>query len=246
MTAPVSIFVLEDDAAWGLQIETMLLKLGFNVPMVATNTASIIAQLPNIHFDLALLDISVDGQIVGIELAKIIQAQYKKPVVFLTANKETQIAIKANSLPNGLLLYKPVEEKILFNTIQLAIAQSVSPDYPPTNTQREEYIFVKVGQKYKKLLWKQVELLEIDGKYTSIKLQQDATKYYIRSSLQKMMQIIIPLSFQASFIQINRNQILNSHFIEEINGNILLSNGNRYEFSENYLPQIKAKLNIVR
>jgi two-component system, LytTR family, response regulator LytT len=247
MNSQLSVLMLEDDAAWSIQIETLLLRLGFHVSLIANNTANLITQLPNINFDIALLDISVDGYLVGIELGKIIKQQYNKPVIFLTANTEASIKLKAEAI-QAHILYKPVEEKQLYQAIQTSINELIETNEPikSVNTKSNDFIFIKVGNKYKKILWKEVELLEIDGKYTAIKVHNNTNNYYIRSSLQKMLQVIIPAEFQALFIQINRNQILNSQFIEELNGNILLSNGSTYEYSENYLNEIKAKLNILR
>jgi two-component system, LytTR family, response regulator LytT len=247
MNSQLSVLMLEDDAAWSIQIETLLLRLGFHVSLIVNNTANLITQLPNINFDIALLDISVDGYLVGIELGKIIKQQYQKPVIFLTANTEASIKLKAEAI-HAHILYKPIEEKQLYQAIQTSINEliAVEEKIKINPNHSNDFIFIKVGNKYKKILWKEVELLEIDGKYTAIKVHNNTNNYYIRSSLQKMLQVIIPAEFQALFIQINRNQILNSQFIEELNGNILLSNGSRYEYSENYLNEIKAKLNILK
>ena len=71
--------------------------------------------------DIVLLDINLDCEMDGIELAKIINEKYQIPFVFLTsyADKDT-ISRAKHTMPAGYIV-KPFDEKELFATIEIAI-----------------------------------------------------------------------------------------------------------------------------
>jgi CheY-like chemotaxis protein len=119
MTA--SILVVEDDAIIGRHIFTSLKRLGYGVLAVLATGEEAVDQAIERRPDLVLMDISLAGEIDGIEAAGRIARQTAIPVVFLTAYADPPTLQRAKiSDPFGYLL-KPFDERILQITIEMAL-----------------------------------------------------------------------------------------------------------------------------
>ncbi len=71
--------------------------------------------------DLILMDIMLDGELSGIETAKIISENYNLPVIYLTALTDSETLNKAKLTdPFGFLL-KPFDERSLHSSIEMGI-----------------------------------------------------------------------------------------------------------------------------
>ncbi|MGI0118981.1 EAL domain-containing protein [Zooshikella sp. RANM57] len=116
-----NILVVEDEKVVALDIKRRLIRLGYNVTGMASSAVHaerlIIKTLP----DLVLMDIHIQGDTDGIELASVLQKRYHIPVIYLTAySEEKTIARASETKPYGYLL-KPFSERELHVAIQVAI-----------------------------------------------------------------------------------------------------------------------------
>jgi AmiR/NasT family two-component response regulator len=69
------------------------------------------------------MDIKLGGEINGIETAKIIYERFNIPVVYLTAYSDKNTLQKAKLTGSFGYLCKPVEEKVLYPTIEIALSK---------------------------------------------------------------------------------------------------------------------------
>lgn len=117
----VNILVVEDDAIIGLNIKTQLQSMGYNVKAIAFSGDEAIRLSEELHPDLVLMDINIQGDMDGIEAAKIIKKQYNIPAIYITANTDTT-TIK-HIIENEYYGYivKPVSYSVLLSTIEMAM-----------------------------------------------------------------------------------------------------------------------------
>ncbi len=115
------ILIAEDETIIAIDIKTTLQKIGYTVPDIMTSGEKVIEFLKNDKPDLILMDISLAGNLDGIETAELISYKYDLPVVYLTAltNKETIERARLTE-PFGYLL-KPFDERNLHSTIEMAL-----------------------------------------------------------------------------------------------------------------------------
>jgi len=119
-----TILVVEDEFITGSDLQSKLKKMGYNVPMVADTGQKAIDAAAELKPDLALMDITLKGEMTGIEAADVIGRQYGIPVVFLTAHSDENTVDKAvKSVPFGYLI-KPLDERALKTTVQMALYKS--------------------------------------------------------------------------------------------------------------------------
>jgi len=115
------ILIAEDETIIAIDIKSILQKIGYSVPEIATSGEKVIESLSNEKPDLILMDISLAGKLDGIETAEIISRKYDLPIVYLTAltNNETLERARVTE-PFGYLL-KPFDERNLHSTIEMAL-----------------------------------------------------------------------------------------------------------------------------
>ncbi|MFA4876320.1 MAG: response regulator [Methanoregula sp.] len=114
------ILVVEDSVITSTLIKKTLLALGYPVVAVADNGPESIALARLLRPDLVLMDIILKGTMTGIEAARQIKESLGIPVIFLTAQSDdATVADAITTEPFGYLI-KPLEERSLKTTIQMA------------------------------------------------------------------------------------------------------------------------------
>lgn len=119
---PLKIGIVEDDLIVGKSIFALLKKVGYQpIPAVRDYKAAlqmIQREMP----ELLLLDIGLDGNEDGIELAQTINDEYGIPFIFLTANSTPDFIERAKKVNPSAYLLKPFKEADLFNSIEIAFS----------------------------------------------------------------------------------------------------------------------------
>jgi CheY-like chemotaxis protein len=96
----------------------ILEKNGFNVVRICATGEEAIQKATELKPDLILMDIVLQGEIDGIEAAKIIYGKHKIPIVFCTANCDTQFTLRMNLIEHEGIISKPFEDRILLRSLQ--------------------------------------------------------------------------------------------------------------------------------
>jgi len=118
--ADVKILLVEDESIEAMDIKRTLESFGYEVPYVASSGEDAIKEAPAILPDLILMDIILNGEINGIQVANEIE-KLNIPVIYLTAHTEESTVQKAKLTdPYGYII-KPYEQKDLKNAIDIAI-----------------------------------------------------------------------------------------------------------------------------
>jgi PAS domain S-box-containing protein len=119
-----TILVVEDEFITGAELQRKLQKMGYDVPEVVDTGRKAIQAATEHRPALILMDITLKEEMTGIQAADIIGRDLGIPVIFLTAHSDDATVEKAvRSLPFGYLI-KPVDERALRTTIQMALYKS--------------------------------------------------------------------------------------------------------------------------
>jgi two-component system, LytTR family, response regulator len=247
MENEISILIVEDEEIWVEQLHFILNEFGFTVTKTVSNADDALAALSACKYDLVLLDIYLNGKKSGIELGRIINKLYKKPFIFTTASQQQhQMKEAAGTMPSAYLT-KPVNPASLFIAIQNAINNFSNNQTASLKGEEPEFVsfFVKHGNKYKKIDWVDVAFLSAGKNYTSVFNSADKTEYYIRSSLQKILQYQVPKQLQKQFLQVNRSEAVQLSFVQEVTNSEVKTAFKSFAVSETYSKELKSKLNII-
>jgi diguanylate cyclase (GGDEF)-like protein/PAS domain S-box-containing protein len=123
MVHQTSILIVEDERVIAFYLQHQLEALGYRATAVVASGEQAIEKAGQLRPDLVLMDIHLEGALDGIEAAGRIHADYRIPVVFLTAHAEDETLQRAQAtLPFGYLV-KPVEARELHATLQMALSR---------------------------------------------------------------------------------------------------------------------------
>lgn len=121
MTGQARILLAEDEGIVGLNIQTRLEELGYNVVANVSSGEEAIAAALETNPDLVLMDIKLAGEVDGIEAAEQIRRHLHIPFVYLTAYADNETLNRAKlTEPYGYIL-KPFEARDLFTAIEVAL-----------------------------------------------------------------------------------------------------------------------------
>jgi len=120
MTSP-QILIVEDELIVARNIQVSLQKTGYEVPAIVSSGEEAIQRAGQIRPDLVLMDIQLQGEMLGVEAAEQIRTQFDIPVVYLTAYADEASLQRAKvSQPFGYLV-KPFRSEELRSTIEMAL-----------------------------------------------------------------------------------------------------------------------------
>lgn len=115
------ILIVEDEVITAMDIKNMLKNYGFDVVGMASTGEDAIKKAKEFQPNLTLMDISLKGDMDGIEAAEEIKSLYDIPIVYMSAftDSNTFERIKFTN-PYGFV-NKPVSSDLLFISIEAAI-----------------------------------------------------------------------------------------------------------------------------
>lgn len=116
-----TILVVEDEGIIAMHLQRMLTGFGFRVPVTVESGEAALRTVAEIHPDLVLMDIQLQGEMDGIETARCIRDHWDTPVIYLSAfGEDARLAQARHTEPYGYLM-KPVQERELRATIEMAL-----------------------------------------------------------------------------------------------------------------------------
>lgn len=115
------ILVVEDDPVVALSLRGQLGALGYELVGQTGSGAESIRLAEQLQPDLTLMDIQLDGDMDGVEAARVIRERLSLPVVYLTGLSHSQVIERAKvTEPYGYIL-KPCEARELHIVIEMAL-----------------------------------------------------------------------------------------------------------------------------
>ena len=115
------ILIVEDDGLIAAYLQDTLIRLGYTTPEPVATGEAALAAVGAAHPDLILMDIQLAGAMNGVTAAERIREHYDIPVVYLTAfSQDIQLQQAKMTTPYGYLV-KPVSERELLATLEMAL-----------------------------------------------------------------------------------------------------------------------------
>src|SRR5262245_7988762 len=85
-----SILIVEDEGIVARDLEETLTRLGYNVSGVAPEGAQAVSMAQRLQPELVVMDVSLRGELDGIQAARLIQQRSPVPIIFLTGHRDTE------------------------------------------------------------------------------------------------------------------------------------------------------------
>ena len=115
------ILLVEDEVVIGREIRLYLEDMGYRVCGHATSGKEALDLAKKEKPQIVLMDISLQGELDGIETARLMRTQWNLPNIFLTAHADSATLMRAREVEPFGYLVKPVEPLELRATIEMAL-----------------------------------------------------------------------------------------------------------------------------
>lgn len=118
---PASILIVEDEGIVAQDLMEALIRLGYHICGVASEGTQAVAMATQLQPELVVMDVSLRGEIDGIQAARLMQERSHVPIIFLTGHRDSETLQRAVLTgPLGYLI-KPFQEDELHCAIEVAI-----------------------------------------------------------------------------------------------------------------------------
>ena len=181
---PSKILIVEDNLIVAEDIKASLIEEGYHVVGVADNSDDALRFIETTKIDLILLDIIIKGNLSGIELADIINANYRIPFIFLTSHSDKITLQKAmESKPKGYIL-KPFTLVDIRTNLTIALSGKNKGRHKIITA----FFIIKTNGLFVKINYKDLLFIKSDGNYLEIFTFQ--RKYVTRMSFAELLVIV--------------------------------------------------------
>jgi AmiR/NasT family two-component response regulator len=116
-----TILVVEDEGIIAIDIQTNLIRLGYNAPVIVSSGEDAIKQVEQMQPDLVMMDIVLNGTMSGIEAAIEIHRRWQTPIIFLTAYTDGATLEKAKLAEPFGYIAKPFNGTELRVNVEIAL-----------------------------------------------------------------------------------------------------------------------------
>lgn len=244
------IAIVEDEPIISETIRRMLTAMDYQTTKTASKYSEAIDIIETQQPDLVILDINLQGQLDGIELAGLIKRNFKIPFILISAFSDKSLLNRMADLKPAGFLTKPFTKEQLFSSVELALMQSaagtgntVATSNELTGEEKEDtesgVIFLKDGNRFHKLFTHQIAYIESDANYISVHLT-DKSKILSRTTLNDFYQQLD----RSIFIRIHRCYIVNRLVIKSIGNNEVILQEDSIPLSKTYKEDLYAKMGL--
>ena len=204
----LSVLVVEDDPVFALELKSVLSGFGFKTIKFVKNSGNALEQILAWGPDLILMDISIDGELNGIEVAAAIRDRMI-PLVFMTGHQDMAHyeQVRALGIVCGYVV-KPIYKPSFLNTIELILKWHQMEQVEADSSDElkiepyENVMLLKQGNILHRIAMEELDYFQSDGNYSYI--QTADKKFALKISLKKLLNALP----REQFVQVQQRYIV--------------------------------------
>ncbi|MEL6812837.1 MAG: response regulator transcription factor [Bacteroidota bacterium] len=243
----IKIFLLEDSDEDISQLEEVLPSRHYEIIGIARSFDEATSLFERLEFDIAIIDIFLNGRPEGIRFAETIyRSNTKKPFIFLTSSIDKEVFSKAKMTDPSNYLIKPFNTPELLFAIELALERFLQKEGAFAQQQPVFYegsFFARDGQSLVKVSYEDIKYATVEGPYCSLITERG--DFILHTSLNRFMDELK----NGPFIRSHRNFIVNLRKINKVYPNdnlILLSSGEKVLLSRRHKEEFFQRYKILK
>jgi DNA-binding LytR/AlgR family response regulator len=218
MSQLIKILIVEDEMIIAANISLQLSSLGYEVTGIIPRGEEALNSIKENRPDILLMDISLKGEIDGVQTVQIMQKDYNIPVIYLTANADDFNFSRAKDTNPYAFISKPFKKLDLQRAIELTVSRLQSEISLEKITSKgnvvpfilSDCVFVRHNDKMVKVDIKDILYIEAERNYCRI---YSKDKNYLLVMTLKDLDTKLP---QQHFIRVHRSFIVNLSQIDEV------------------------------
>lgn len=242
----VRILIVEDNPIIGEDLAAYMSEFGHIPVGVASNADEALKLLKETSVDLILLDVGLEGEIDGIQLASLIRDKYEMPYIFLTALYDNKTIERIKSVRPEAYLVKPIDEHSLKTTIEVALYNFHHKTELPSQGEQDHgsfnedgYFFIKVKQGLLKIQLQDILFFEAYDNYSWVYTSDQ--KHLIGLTLKNIEAKLPP----KPFIRAHRSYIVNIQKIDRLDEISLFIGEHKVPIGKTFRPDIMKHIRLL-
>lgn len=242
------VLVIEDEFLVGEDIVLHLRGLGYDATGPVDNYDVACMLLKTGEFDIALIDIKINGKKDGIDIATFIRSELDVPIVFLSSLDTDSILDRARALRPSAYLFKPFHARAVAISLETALTNhslhnntkpSVSNQEPNDVLPLSKYLFLKKENFYQRILLDDILWIKADGNYTEF---NTTTHSHVQTIQLSKVESRLTTN---KFLRVHRSYMVNLEAITGYLGNTLYIRQAKIPVSSAYRDGVFSLLNSV-
>lgn len=240
------LLLVEDEVIIAENIRQSLVDLGYDSVTVCNSYNEAMDVIKKGEIEMAIMDINLDDEKgrTGIDLAIELKKVKPTPFIFITAYSDKETVDMASKIGPSAYLVKPVNDKTIFSTIQIA-TQNFNSNQVPDSLESDEspaqYFFTKIGNKTFKIFWSEVYLIRAIKNYVEIKAFDYTQTFLIRTSLTNCLESILPDNQKNYFVKINRAEAIRIEIVRSYDNQKIYTNYGEFKLSSDHIIELQGK-----
>lgn len=216
-----SVLIVEDEPLIADDIAAILEKNGYTVVDIVDEAPDAIASIKKYNPDIALLDVNIEGDADGIDLA----GKLNIPFVFLTSYYDQQTLDRAKKTnPSGYIV-KPFNESDLIANVEIACSRTHKNT---TETKSPEKLFLRNGQEIVSVMSSDIVYVEAFDNYANVFTEKD--KFIISHTLKSVEEKLLPFGF----MRIHRSFLINFAHVDSLSEGYVFLKGHKVQIGKSY------------
>ncbi|GAA4353167.1 LytTR family DNA-binding domain-containing protein [Hymenobacter saemangeumensis] len=249
-TEVVRILAVEDNPLQVRKLRMLLSELGYALVGVAPSAPEALALFEQHAPDVVLLDIQLDGDADGVDLALQLNERRPVPLIFVTSLQDRTTFERARAAGPFAFLSKPYDKLLLERSIELAVqhfAQGKAPaegsggSPEPADALLPDSLFLRENSRLVKVPYDKILWAEADGSYCH--LHTAPRKHTARLTL-KDLEEKLPAG---RFVRTHRSYLVQAACIESLDlgeGQVWVG-GQGVPVGRAYRDELLRRLNLV-
>ena len=218
MEEKTKILIVEDEMIIAANISLQLTNLGYEITGIIPRAEEVLPLIRECQPDIVLMDINLKGDMDGIDLAHLIQNEYKLPIIFLTANSDEAHFNRAKTANPYGFISKPFKKLDLQRVIELTVIRLREEKGFEKNEALEneipfilsDSIFVRSHDKMVKVNIQDILYIEAERNYCKIHCKDK--EHLLVATLKDLEEKLVV----NNLMRIHRSFIVNLFHIDEI------------------------------
>jgi len=237
---PLSIYIVEDEPLIAETIKAILEDGGHNVLGYSDNVKGGLFDIEELKPDLVLLDILLDGELDGIDMAQHLKKRFENlPFIFLTSLSDSDTLERVKNTSASGFIVKPFNENTLLSNIELAWFKSQQKISDINLNTASNSFFIKNKGELIKVNQDHMLYLEAYDNYCNL---YTIDRKYLISHTLKYIEEKLP---SGKFLRVHRSYIINLSKIDSLHDGYAFIASHKIPISKSHKDQLYKRLNLL-
>jgi len=234
------VLIVEDEALIADNLAAIIKDLGYEVTGVCAGADEALKSIKSAVPDVCLLDVSIEGEIDGIDLAAMIQKRVPIPHIFITSFSDTDTIERARETNPAAYIIKPYTDKEVEVNMMLALhKKSQDTSSPKIENKEDDSFFIKEKHELIRVRYNEINYGEAADNYTIVYTLKG--KFILSQTMKNVFEKLEP----HGFVRIHRSYFVRFSNIESIGPNYIMLQGKELPMSQNNRSELLATINTL-